>query len=101
VTDVRVQRLQEIREVDCLAEGPRIKGYAEFGRGHPSSLDGVMVHTDEEHVFATPRCWYRELWNSLHDKPGERWDDNPWIVAINFDVHRGNIDSARPETTHE
>lgn len=98
VEDVRVQRLQQISEADCLAEGPRIKGYAEFrfGRSNldyaPSSLDGVMVHTDQEHVYATPRCWYRELWGSLHTNAGERWDDNPWVVAITFRAVPGNID---------
>jgi len=96
VTDVRVQRLQDITEADCLAEGPKIKGYAEFrhGRG-PSSLDGVMVHTDMDHVYATPRCWFRELWDSLHDKPNKKdedWEDDPWVVALTFAVNLGNID---------
>lgn len=96
VTDVRIQRLQDISEADCIAEGPRVKGWAQFGAGRwgdkPSSLDGVMVHTDQEHVYATPRCWYRELWQSLHTKPGERWDDNPWVLALTYDVLKGNID---------
>jgi hypothetical protein len=92
VEAVRVEPLQAIKEADCLAEGPRVKGYAEFGnamRGRPSSLDGVMVHTDAEHVFATPRCWYRELWDSLHGAGS--WDANPEVVAISFSVVRGNI----------
>lgn len=96
VTDVRVELLQSISDVDCIAEGPRVKGWAQFGTGgygaRPSSLDGMMVHTDQDHVYATPRCWYRELWQSLHTKPGERWEDNPWVVAISFDVHHGNVD---------
>jgi hypothetical protein len=95
VEAVRVEPLQAISEADCLAEGPRVKGYAEFGRamhGGPSSLDGIMVHTDQSHVYATPRCWYRELWSSLHTADGERWEDNPSVVAIMFRVERGNID---------
>jgi hypothetical protein len=90
VEEVRFQPLQAITEADCLAEGPRVRGYVDFGER--CSLNGVMVHTDQEHVFATPRCWYRELWSSLHTKEGERWDDNPEIVAITFRVERGNID---------
>jgi hypothetical protein len=35
---------------------------------------------------------FKALWETLHTKPGERWEDNPWIVAVSFDVHRGNID---------
>lgn len=83
VTDFRVQRLQDITEADCLAEGPMVKGYADFGPAQ--SLNGVMVETGHEHVYATPRCWYRELWDTLHIEPGERWDDNPWVVALTFE----------------
>lgn len=28
-----------------------------------------------------------------HTAEGERWQDNPWVVAVSFDVHRGNIDA--------
>ena len=86
VTEIRFQRLQDISEADCVVEGARVKGYVSFRRA--SSLDGVMVHTDQEHVYATPRCWYRELWGSLHTKDGERWDDNPEVVAVSFEVER-------------
>lgn len=89
-TDVRVQRLQDISEDDCIAEGPKLKGWME-GLGRP--LDGWMVETEQEHVSATPRFWYRELWDSLHTAEGTTWEANPWVVAVSFDVHQGNIDS--------
>ena len=70
-----------------------MKGYAQFRPlNGPTALDGVMVHTDMAHVYATPRCWYRELWGTLHTDEGERWDDNPDVVAISFSVLRGNVD---------
>lgn len=86
------ERLHEITEADCIAEGPKMRGYAEFGAGF-NSLNGPMVHTDREHVYATPRCWYRELWGALHFKPGQRWDDNPEIIALEFEAIRANIDA--------
>lgn len=70
VTEVRVQRLQEINADDCRAEG--------LGDGDFDSMD--------------PRGWYRDLWDSLHTKPGERWEDNPWIVAVSFSCEQRNID---------
>lgn len=66
VTDVRVQRAGEIKWNDAVAEGMT------------SSL--------------TPLSDFAALWDSLHNKPGERWADNPWIVAVTFEVRQGNID---------
>jgi hypothetical protein len=88
VTDVRVEKLQDISEADCIAEGPKVKGWADFGLGN--TLNGVMVETDQPHVSATPRCWYRELWDSINGAGS--WDANPWVVAVTFELQKGNID---------
>lgn len=76
VTDVRVQRLQQITLTDICAEGLAASIY-----------DFKPVQTGFD-------VW-RQLWDSLHTAEGERWDDNPWIVAVSFDVHHGNIDAER------
>ena len=89
VTDVRVERLQDISEADCLAEGAKIAANVNLGRGN--SLNGVMVETDQPHVLATPRAWYRELWDNING-PGA-WDTNPWVCAVSFEVREGNIDA--------
>lgn len=38
----------------------------------------------------TARHSYEMLWNSLHGP--DAWDANPWVVALTFNVKRGNID---------
>ena len=37
---------------------------------------------------------YKEVegWPQDGILPGTRWDDNPWVVAITFDVVQQNID---------
>ena len=85
VTDVRVQRLQEISEADAVAEG------AEIAKGVHGPDGGVMVRTDKAYMTVTPYRWFRELWNSIHGH--EAWDQNPWVAAISFRVIRANIDS--------
>lgn len=85
VTDVRVQRLQDISEEDAIAEGiieyePTDEDPAEFS------------YVEGGDIWNNARGAYQYLWNSLHTKPGERWEDNPWIVAIGFGVNHGNID---------
>lgn len=83
VTDVRVQRLQEISEEDALAEGitqhGRFFGVADADWDHASTVSAVDA--------------YATLWDSLNADRGYGWDTNPWIVAVSFTVERRNIDA--------
>ncbi|HTJ89589.1 MAG TPA: hypothetical protein VL356_05370 [Acidocella sp.] len=67
VTDVRVQRLQDISEEDARAEG------------YPGEGCGLA-----------PKVWYGALWEQINGI--DSWDADPWIVALTFDVRKGNID---------
>lgn len=94
VTEVRVQRLQDISEADAIAEGveriddPRGTAWKSY-----ETLPNGQPHPHASVPNCSPVTSYRELWDSLHAEAGTRWADNPWIVAVNFDVHRGNIDA--------
>lgn len=112
VTDVRVQRLQEISEADCIAEGLLIAegdgggpgaGYKWKGKGyHGAGFDaygGPTFHVPalsgrcscKVADSSSPRCAYREIWNAINGAGS--WDANPWIVALTFTVERRNIDA--------
>lgn len=39
-----------------------------------------------------PVSWYADLWRALHDKDGQRWEDNPDVLVLTFRLDRGNID---------
>ena len=103
VTEVRVQRLQDISEADALAEGVPValeggvddELYCQTCKGfgvHGGIGQGLGVIEVDCRDCDTAVQRYGHLWNSLHTAPGERWEDNPWIVAVSFDVHHGNID---------
>ena len=82
VTDVRVQRLQELTEADAQAEGIMQVG--------PGLFD---YHEHAEIRFKTAKAAMHELWDGLNAKRGPYdWDANPWVVALTFEVHRVNID---------
>ena len=78
VTDVRVQRLQEISEADAVAEGVTGRAY--------QARDGSWIADPKASFAGGFGC----LWNSLYGP--DAWDANPWVAAISFDVHRCNID---------
>jgi hypothetical protein len=82
VTEVRVQRLQDISEDDARDEG----------------CDAAMALTMRRENGGFPgnsRETFKDLWNSLHG--ADAWDANPWVAAYSFTVQRGNIDQIGAE----
>lgn len=90
VTDVRVERLQDISEEDAQAEGRAPCSRCGDCGWVNSGPDGGWQCT--EHLCGAPdREWYAELWDSING-PGA-WKENPWVVAVSFAVGRHNIDA--------
>ena len=86
VTDVRVQRLQDISNEDAIAEGTEPHGHAFTGYGKQSD------------VWMAPYYSFAILWTSIHGP--DAWDANPWVAAISFETHKCNIDKM-PGDNHE
>lgn len=63
ITDVRVQRLQEISDEDARAEGWPGNPEPPYGCHHP-------------------RLWFRNLWKDIHDCGA--WERNDWVWALTF-----------------
>ena len=78
LSDVRVQRLQNITEADARAEGvePFFTRFPDIGRDQRIT-DGRFAR-DEEH-----RASYAVLWDEIN---GDRalWSSNPWVWALTF-----------------
>lgn len=77
VTDVRVERLQEITEDDARREG--IAEY-QFARG--VLADGWF-----------PTKAFADLWDSLNDARGYGWATNPWVWVVTFSALPPNSES--------
>lgn len=75
VTDVRVERLQDISEDDAKAEGVHFNGT--FYQNYLAANDWECTH----------RCAiksFQSLWKSING--AESWDANPWVWVVSFKV---------------
>jgi hypothetical protein len=59
ITDIRIERLQDIDIMGVLAEGASQK----------------TVHSES---------WFQELWDSINAKRGFPWESNPWVWIIKW-----------------
>ena len=98
VTDVRVQRLQDISEADAEAEGATSRpgawrrpdwsmDWSEIGRW---SRNMGRKLTQADIALGSARWAFASFWNDLRGL--DAWDANPWVAALTFTVHRCNID---------
>ncbi len=67
ITEVRVQRLQEISEADAMAEGSR-----DWSAEQETPVRDIPA--------GETRLIYRQLWESING-PGS-WDADPWVWAM-------------------
>jgi len=81
VTDVRVERLQDITEEDCIAEGikpVRVPGSTNYREEREFQI-ACEIATIEK---------YEELWDSTikkQDLDKYGWEGNPWVWVIEFE----------------
>lgn len=94
VSDVRVQRLQEISEDDAIAEG--VEWYEDQDK--PERDSGWILESNDRYsqkvgvTTKSPCIAFEYLWDSLNAKRGYGWKTNPWVVATTFEVIPKNID---------
>ena len=91
VTDVRVERLQEITEDGVWDEGFKFKPPCltrVSADGHTCDLDGPCMSSIKYCDMTMGELFGRELWNSTikkSDTDRYGWDANPWVWVIEFE----------------
>lgn len=81
VTDVRVERVQDISEADAQAEGAEFSELPCFSR-IPNQRRGFRQ-------IAGYRAGFLTLWDSINAGRGYGWDTNPWVWALTFEREEG------------
>lgn len=72
ITRIWKERVQDISEADAIAEG--VTWNMPSPEGWPAQARNGLV------------AKYAALWDTLHDKPGERWADNPSVWVLEFEL---------------
>ncbi len=92
ITDVRVQRLQEISEDDARAEGlhwwskdGELRKWGLAKRHVSGELDHVEPWAEMAHSHTEA---FGRLWDSINGKRAT-WASNPWVWALSFEVTNG------------
>lgn len=79
ITDVRVERLQDISDEDCLKEGIQTFYYGDC----KFPPDGYTFDNGKSH-FNTPREAFAHLINKVSRK--DVWKENPYVFVYDFEL---------------
>ena len=80
ITDVRVQKLQDISEADAVAEGCKI---CDRGSSSPCYVFQGTEYDQSGLCHSSPVTAYGIYWDQLNAKR-DPWDSNPFVWAISF-----------------
>jgi hypothetical protein len=102
ITDIRVERLQDISEDDARAEGCEARPFpGPWWQGYRDLGDGELLHQqavgdtapdwmiDPKKMPSTPwldqsaRDGFRSIWIGLHGLGA--WEANPWVWVVSFE----------------
>lgn len=84
ITDIRAERLQEISDEDCIAEGIR-EQYFYSGEEEPE-FEGYSYYAKNvlKPLFCTPRETYAALIDKISGKG--TWVSNPYVFVYEFEL---------------
>jgi len=81
VTDVGIQRLQEISKTGAILEG----SYLDRCKCVPKSKDKTAFDKlFQQHYCHIHGTEYKKLWDSINAKRGYSWESNPWVWVYEF-----------------
>lgn len=78
ITDIRVERVQEISPEDAVKEGIKVVS-------HPSAIQELWGIENLNYMCPMPDEAFSYLWNSINGKKEDcSWDNNPYVWVIEF-----------------
>jgi hypothetical protein len=85
ITDIRIDRLQNITEEDCIAEGMQSTIPTILEPGYIDLKPVWMVDINRRKEFwNSARFAFKDTWNRTNNK--YNWDSNPWVWVLKFKI---------------
>lgn len=83
ITDIKIERLQDISEEDCIKEGIWLDSHREGLDDNIYTLDVMGKHYCQWH-FPNPKLAFATLIDKVSGKG--TWERNPWVFAYEFEL---------------
>lgn len=77
IKNIRVERVQDISESDCIKEGVRLNKKSQRWIAYIDKK-GMVYH------YSDPHPAFMALWDSINKKRGYGWGFNPWDFVYEF-----------------
>ncbi len=87
ITEIQVERVQDITEEEALAERVEYRTDGMFGAetGNKGYVDYHKMFSTQKHPsLCVHKKTAKESFHSLWDSIYKNWDDNPWVFVIKF-----------------
>lgn len=82
VTNVDVQEVQKITEIDAIKEGIYSNSFNSGVGGHMHHDTSYAAFPERGGGFRTAKEAFECLWDSIY----KNWDDNPWVWVYEFEI---------------
>ncbi len=79
ITNIRVERLQDISEDDAKAEGIEL-------------ITGEPMYADEPVQRYSAKAQFRGLWDKINGKK-HPWAENPWVWVVEIEDAKGGTEN--------
>jgi hypothetical protein len=82
IKEIKVERLQDISEEDCLREGCF---FTQDDMGSPI-FGFCKEEVDQELGYRKAQHAFKIYWNATHKKPEEKFEASPWVFVYQFEI---------------
>ena len=83
LTDVGVERVNDISEADAIAEGIR-EDVLPANEDHPQCICYVS-QPDDNHAYVTAREAFAASWDSINQRRGYPFDSGAWVWVLKYE----------------
>jgi hypothetical protein len=86
IKEIRVEKLSEISKDDAIAEGMFFTDYGKNCYNQQEAGWSWKKNKSPSECLGSAYWAFANKWNTTHKKPEEKFEANPWVWSIRFEV---------------